>query len=95
MVWSNKDKEVYECVLKPQFTFPRLITYRTLIPEYFPSLDTPENPSASDVSGTEDSPAKVAAATEDSPVKVAADAPVSEEAPQTSDGGADPAAKPS
>jgi len=78
VVWSNKDKEVYE----------------TLIPEYFPSLDTPENPPASDVSGTEDSPAKVAVATEDSPVKVAADAPVSEEASQTSDVGADPAAKP-
>ncbi|KAJ7637629.1 hypothetical protein DFH06DRAFT_1218688 [Mycena polygramma] len=42
VVWSNKDKEVYE----------------TLIPEYFPSPDATENKPPSDLAATEDSPVK-------------------------------------
>ncbi|KAJ6577204.1 hypothetical protein B0H19DRAFT_1118658 [Mycena capillaripes] len=75
VVWSNKDKEVYE----------------TLIPEYFPALDAaPENPPhsdvvapPSDVAAIEDSSAEEPA---EEPAEVSA-APASEELPQTSDVG--------
>jgi hypothetical protein len=45
VVWSNKDKGVYECVAQLRPNYSSLINNRTLIPEYFPAPDpTQEGP---------------------------------------------------
>jgi len=61
VVWSNKDKEVYE----------------TLIPEYFPSSDSPHEPSPSDAPATDEPSDKAAA-------EAPGEAAVPEAPPQTS-----------